>query len=104
MPARTANVSELFVSFQGEGVHAGRRQLFVRFAGCPLRCRWGDTPDSPVPVPECRILGVDGAYVRPNPLHLDTLRAEVAALRASAPPLHAMGVTGGAALAQVEVL
>jgi 7-carboxy-7-deazaguanine synthase len=104
MPARTANVSELFVSFQGEGVHAGRRQLFVRFAGCPLRCQWCDTPDSLVPVPECRILGVDGAYVRPNPLHLDTLEAELAALRASSPPLHAIAVTGGEPLAQVEFL
>ena len=26
------NVSALFVSFQGEGVHAGRRQLFARLA------------------------------------------------------------------------
>ena len=33
--AQTASVSELFVSFQGEGAHAGRRQLFVRFARLP---------------------------------------------------------------------
>ena len=53
---------------RAKGVHAGRRQLFVRFAGCPLRCRWCDTPDSLVPVSECRILGADGARLRPNPL------------------------------------
>ncbi len=104
MPARTASVSELFVSFQGEGVHAGRRQLFVRFAGCPLRCRWCDTPDSLVPVPECRVFGVDGAHVRPNPLRAEALEDEVAALRASSPPLHAMAVTGGEPLAQVDFL
>src|SRR4029453_8511276 len=104
MSGRTANVSELFVSFQGGAVHAGRRQLFGRFAGCPLRCQWCDTPDSLVPVPECRILGVDGAYVRPNPLHLDTLEAELAALRPASPPLHASAVPGGEPLAQVEFL
>lgn len=104
MPARTANLSELFVSFQGEGLHAGRRQLFVRFAGCPLRCRWCDTPDSLVPVPECRIFGVDGASVRPNPLSAESLEVEVAALRAWSPALHAMAVTGGEPLAQVEFL
>lgn len=39
-------LSEIFVSFQGEGLQAGRRQLFVRLAGCNLRCRYCDTPDS----------------------------------------------------------
>jgi 7-carboxy-7-deazaguanine synthase len=104
MPAHTANVSELFVSFQGEGVHAGRRQLFVRFAGCPLRCRWCDTPESLVPVRECHILGVDGVHVRPNPLTVAALDAEVRALRASSPPLHAIAVTGGEPLSQAEFL
>ena len=53
---------------RARALHAGRRQLFVRFAGCPLRCRYCDTPESLVPVAECRILGVDGVRVRPNPL------------------------------------
>jgi organic radical activating enzyme len=104
MPSGAANVSELFVSFQGEGVHAGRRQLFVRFAGCPLRCRWCDTPGSLLPVAECRVLGIDGERRLPNPLSREVLEAEVGSLRASAPPLHAMAVTGGEPLAQVEFL
>ena len=104
MPAEGANLSELFVSFQGEGVHAGRRQLFVRFAGCPLRCRWCDTPESLVPVPQCRILGADGTHVRPNPIPVEGLAAEVGALRAISPPLHALAVTGGEPLSQVDFL
>src|SRR5215510_6999803 len=104
MPARTANLSELFVSFQGEGLHAGRRQLFVRFAGCPLRCRWCDTPESLVPVSQRRIVGPDGVQTRPNPATVDELAAEVAALRALSPPLHAVAVTGGEPLAQVDFL
>jgi 7-carboxy-7-deazaguanine synthase len=39
-------LSEIFVSFQGEGAHVGRRHLFVRLAGCNIRCRYCDTPDS----------------------------------------------------------
>jgi len=104
MPSGAANVSELFVSFQGEGVHAGRRQLFVRVAGCPMRCRWCDTPDSLLPVAECRVLGADGERTLLNPFSAEALESEVGALRASSPPLHAMAVTGGEPLAQVEFL
>ena len=102
MAAQTASVSELFGSFQGEGAHAGRRQLCVRFAGCPLRCRWCDTPDSLVPVSECRILGVDGARVRPSPLTVAELDAEVRALHAASPPVQGDAVTGGEPLSQAE--
>ena len=98
------NVSEMFVSFQGEGLHAGRRQLFVRFAGCPLRCRYCDTPESLVPVERCRVLGPDGEHRLSNPLDVATLAGEVARLAGSAPPLHAVAVTGGEPLAQADFI
>src|SRR5437867_11780553 len=104
MPPGRGNVAELFVSFQGEGLHAGRRQLFVRLGGCPLRCRYCDTPESLVPVATCRILGPDGERRRPNPLGAAELEAEVAALAAAAPPLHALAVTGGEPLLQTDFL
>lgn len=39
-----AYISEIFSSAQGEGVHIGRRQLFVRFCDCHRNCLYCDTP------------------------------------------------------------
>lgn len=41
-----APVMEVFASVQGEGAFVGEPQVFVRLRGCPLRCRWCDTPAS----------------------------------------------------------
>ena len=38
-----AKVSEIFLSYQGEGPFAGSRQLFLRFYGCNLDCVYCDT-------------------------------------------------------------
>lgn len=42
------NVSEIFESIQGEGIHSGSLAMFVRLHGCSVRCKWCDTP-SPKP-------------------------------------------------------
>ena len=44
--ARTLRVTEVFHSLQGETSRAGLPTVFVRLTGCPLRCRWCDTPYS----------------------------------------------------------
>jgi organic radical activating enzyme len=36
-------ISEVFASLQGEGVFFGEKQIFVRFYGCNLNCRYCDT-------------------------------------------------------------
>ena len=42
--ADTLDISEIFYSLQGESSLAGKPCLFVRLAGCDLRCAWCDTP------------------------------------------------------------
>lgn len=37
------SINEIFYSLQGEGFHTGRAAVFVRFAGCNLRCPFCDT-------------------------------------------------------------
>jgi 7-carboxy-7-deazaguanine synthase len=43
LASSTLRITEVFLSLQGETSRAGLPTVFVRLAGCPLRCRWCDT-------------------------------------------------------------
>jgi 7-carboxy-7-deazaguanine synthase len=42
----TLRITEVFHSLQGETSRIGLPTVFIRLSGCPLRCRWCDTPYS----------------------------------------------------------
>ena len=102
---RPGYLSEIFVSFQGEGAHVGRRHLFVRFGGCNLRCRYCDTPDSLERTGGFTVYGADGsAETRLNPVTAADLAALVGGILEREAPIDAIALTGGEPLTQSEFL
>lgn len=102
-----AVLDEVFVSLQGEGGAVGELQLFLRMGGCPLRCRYCDTPRSWKARPVFDLHLGERVESRPNPVSTtgleDALEEAAAAcgLRARELPL---AVTGGEPLLQVDFL
>src|SRR5262245_57483320 len=99
----SANLVEIFSSFQGEGPYVGRSTLFVRFGECDLRCRWCDSPHTWKAGPRCRIELPGGAErERANPVPLAEV---VAAAEALDLPRHRfVSLTGGEPLLQPEAV
>lgn len=83
-PPMALRLTEMFLSLQGETSRAGLPTVFIRLSGCPLRCRWCDTPYS-----------FPGGEAVP----LDELLARVARYGVST-----VCVTGGEPLAQKHCL
>ena len=75
----SARVIEVFPSLQGEGIHAGRKHLFVRFWNCNLACHYCDTD-------------YRGPYTEYTP---QRLTEEVRRFLESRGPFHAVSLTGG---------
>lgn len=58
-------IVEIFNSIQGEGFYAGRPAIFVRTAGCNLKCPWCDT-DHSMKMGELRIFEIIEKIVELN--------------------------------------
>jgi 7-carboxy-7-deazaguanine synthase (Cx14CxxC type) len=94
-------VKEIFLTLQGEGVHAGRRSVFLRFAGCNL---WsGREADRATAI--CRFcdtdfVGIDG--VNGGRYDADTLAAKVTSLWGEGHESRYVVITGGEPMLQVD--
>ena len=96
------NLVEIFSSFQGEGGSVrgscfGRRQIFIRFAGCDLSCEWCDSVKARDPnYPECRVENTPGSWdftYYNNPVDDEFVLDQI--MHLSTKDIHSISLTGG---------
>lgn len=101
-----AELIEVFSSLQGEGELVGRRQMFMRFAGCNLDCDYCDTNFLSTPV--CRVEEVPGSgdlMLYDNPVGIERILDLLNNWTRRHPGAHhSISITGGEPLLHAEVL
>jgi 7-carboxy-7-deazaguanine synthase len=94
-------VKEIFLTLQGEGVHAGRRAVFLRFAGCNLWTgREEDRAAAVCQFCDTDFVGMDGE--NGGRYEADPLAARVAALWGEGGDNRYVVMTGGEPMLQVD--
>jgi 7-carboxy-7-deazaguanine synthase len=94
-------VKEIFLTLQGEGVHAGRRAIFLRFAGCNLWTgREEDRATAICQFCDTDFVGMDGE--NGGRYYADALAAKVAALWGEGSAHRYVVLTGGEPMLQVD--
>ena len=105
--AGSGNVVEIFSGIQGEGIHVGRRQIFLRLAGCNLRCDYCDQPEARQ-IPRKALIeqtpGRRDFSPAPNPLSVEQAARAVVQLNRPKGLHHAVALTGGEPLMQAQFL
>lgn len=100
-----AHISEIFNSLQGEGLHLGVRQVFVRFQRCQLHCAYCDTPESRSITESCRIertAGKGDFKSGKNPVDTKELRKAIANLWTNS--TRHISLTGGEPLIHADFI
>lgn len=109
----STTVQEIFSSIQGEGPWIGERHIFVRFAGCDIKCRYCDTPSSAQidpdnsPLKSCRIQSASDMQVYeqiPNPVSAADLTAICKRFVVPGPSHPTLSLTGGEPLLHCSFL
>lgn len=102
-----AELVEIFSGVQGEGTLVGERQIFIRFAGCNLRCRFCDTPTARAPSARFRAEQTPGRRdfeSLANPAAIDDLLALVIRLHEPKSLHGSVSITGGEPLMQADAV
>jgi organic radical activating enzyme len=99
-------ISEIFSSIQGEGMLAGRRQIFVRLMECNLDCRYCDTEFEKSDICRLESKPGSGTFIQlPQPLPLHKVAAVFDDWRAQLPGAHhSVSFTGGEPLLNADAL
>lgn len=97
-------LSEIFSSFQGEGLLVGQRHLFVRMSGCNLRCAYCDTPDSLERQPDYTLWLPGESRHGQNPISPADLSRFVDLFLDADASIDALSLTGGEPLMQAGFL
>jgi len=96
-----AYLYEAFSSIQGEGIYVGKRQVFLRFAGCPLRCSYCDTKYAREIPTQARIIKAGDEKLVKNPVSPEDILKIVNELKT--PDVHSVSLTGGEPLIQADI-
>lgn len=102
---KVANLVEVFSSIQGEAKYVGYRQVFVRFLGCNLNCKYCDTSVSHNEHMQCSIEQVAGQrnfFQMNNPIDIHTLAEKINKLLIL--PHHSVSFTGGEPLCSADFI
>lgn len=102
-----AQIHEIFSSIQGEGLYVGERQIFVRFAGCNLACRYCDSQAALSFSPKFKIEINPGSRKfesHPNPVEIGPLVDFMVLLDKPHGVNHSVSLTGGEPLLQTDFL
>ncbi len=100
------HISELFSSIQGEGMLAGRRQVFVRLTECNLDCNYCDTEFKKSEIGKVESRPGSGEFVNlPQPMSLDAITEIIADWKTQLPGAHhSVSFTGGEPLLCADLL
>jgi len=100
---KNSNIIEIFSSVQGEGPYVGCRQIFIRFSGCNLACKYCDTQFEPQEYCNVEINSNKDKFKKiQNPVSGSSLLSEIAGLTINKP--HSVSLTGGEPLLNYEFL
>ena len=103
-PFPSATLIEIFPSIQGEGLYVGSPQVFIRFHGCSLQCRYCDTPETHRPSAPCRVIDGPAGNVNREITNPVSAAALTALIETHYPGYSFFSLTGGEPLEQAPFI